>query len=269
MKQLKSSIEDFREIFEKGIKAGCVTEPICSFDESTTAQSVKKILDENHYDLVGVRTNGIINGYACRSDLAEGQISKYFNKFDSRDILPDTISIPEVLEVLNNSNHVFISSFGMVSGIITRGDLQKMPIRMWLFSLISLIEMQMLRIIRERFPDKSWVKLISPGRKEKAEKYFIDLKNKNEEIDPVDCLQFCDKYTIISKTEDILEKLQYGKKKKEFCTLLKELEELRNNLAHAQDIITAKWPSIINISKIAEEFLKICEIINGGKNHII
>lgn len=222
-------------------------------------------MDKKEYDVVGVRTNGIINGYACRRDLAEGLLSKYFMEFDLSELLPDTTSIPEVLKVIINFNHVFISSFGIVAGIITRGDLQKVPIRMLLFSLISLIEMQMLRIIHERFPENSWDKLISPGRKEKAKKLFRDREKKNEEIDLVDCLQFCDKYEIISKTEDFLEKLQYNKK--EFCTLLEDLKKLRNNLAHSQDIITANWPSIINLSKTAEEFLKTCETINGRKNN--
>jgi len=267
MKQLKSSIEDLREIFEKGINAGCITEPLCSFDKSTTAQNVKKILNENNYDVVGVRTNGIINGYAYKIELAEGQLGKYFNEFDLHKILPDTISIAEVLKLLNNSNHIFISSFGIVSGIITRGDLQKMPIRMWLFSLISLIEMQMLRIIREQFPDKSWVTLISTERKEKAENLLRDRKNKNEEIDLVDCLEFCDEYKIISKMKDLLEKLPCCKKKKEFCAKMKEFRELRDNLAHSQDIITASWPNIINLSNTAEKFLTIFETFNSGKNN--
>lgn len=257
MKELKSSIKNLREIFEKSIKARHITVPFCSFDESAIAQDVKKFLDKKDFDVVGVRTNGIINGYACRRDLAEGKLGKYFKKFDSCELLSDTTSILEVLKVIIHYDYVFILSFGGVSGIITRGDLQKIPIRMWLFSLISLIEMQMLRIIRERFPENSWDKLIKPPRKEKADKLFEKRKKKNEEIDLVDCLQFCDKYTIISKTEDLLEKLQCDKKK--FCTLLVDLKKLRDNLAHAQDIITANWHSIIDLSEKAEEFLKKCE----------
>lgn len=262
MKQLKSSLEDLREIFEKGITAHHITETLCSFDESAIAQEVKKLLVEKNYDVVGVRTYSKINGYACKKDLAEGKLGEYFKNFDPSEILPDTISISEVLKVIIGSNHVFISSFGGVVGIITRGDLQKIPIRMWLFSLISLIEMQMLRIIRERFPENSWDKKIHPKRKIKAENCFNDRKNKKEEIDLLDCLQFCDKYTIISRTEDLLEKLQYAKKKKEFRKLLKRLEGLRNDLAHAQDIITTDWPNIIDLSTTAEEFLKNCETIN-------
>lgn len=263
MKQLKSSIEDLREIFEKGIKASCITEPFCSFDESAITQEVKKFLEENRYDIIGVRKEGKIKGFACNEDLVEGQLSKYFKEFDQCEILPDTASIPEVLNVVFNFKHVFISSFGEVAGIITRGDLQKIPIRMWLFSLISLIEMQMLRIICARYPENFWVGKILPKRKKLAEDILNKRKNKNEEIDLVDCLQFCDKRTIISETEDLLEKLQCDKK--EFCTLLEDLEVLRNNLAHAQDIITANWPSIIKLSKEAEGFLKRCETINGGK----
>ena len=266
MKQLKSSIEDLREIFDKSVKARHITVSFCSFDESAIAQDVKVILDENAFDVVGVRTNGTINGYAYRRDLAEGKLGKYSKEFNQCELLSDNTSIPEVLEVIIKFNRVFILSFGRVAGIITRGDLQKVPIRMWLFSLISLIEMQMLRIIRKRFPENSWDKLISPGRNEKAKKFFVDNKSKNEEIDLVDCLQFCDKYTIISKTQDLLEKLQCDKN--DFCALLKELNNLRDDLAHAQDIITADWPNIITLSKKAEEFLKTCETINSVKNHM-
>lgn len=250
-------MEDLREIFEKSIKASCITEPFCSFDESVNAQKVKKFLEENRYDLVGIRKEGKIKGFACNEDLGEGQLSNYFKVFDQCEILPDTATIPEVLNVVFCFKHGFISSFGEIAGIITRGDLQKMPIRMWLFSLISLIEMQMLRIIRERFSEDSWEKLILPKRKTQAQGIYDKRKYKHEEIDLVDCLQFCDKRTIISKTEDLLEKLQTDKKK--FCKLLKELEQLRNDLAHAQDIITANWPSIINLLKEAEVLLKKCE----------
>jgi CBS domain-containing protein len=260
MKQLKSSIEDVREIFEKGIKVSHITEPFCSFDESAIATDVKRFLDEKQYDVVGVRTNGIINGYAYSSDLAKGQIIKYLKKFDQRELLSDTASITEALKMMTNSNHIFVLSFGSVAGIITRGDLQKIPIRMWLFSLISLIEMQMLRIIRKRYPGKSWEELIHPDRYKKVEEYFINLKKKNEEIELVDCLQFCDKREIILKTEDILEKLKCSKTK--FCELLEDLENLRNNLDHAQNMITDGWSSIIKLSKEAEELLEKFEKLN-------
>ena len=44
------------------------------------------------------------------------------------------------------------------------------------------------------------------------------------------------------------------------CNLfLKNLEMLRNNLAHAQDIITGKLPELFILARDAEDFLNKCE----------
>jgi hypothetical protein len=43
--------------------------------------------------------------------------------------------------------------------------------------------------------------------------------------------------------------------------LLKDLEGLRDVLAHAQDIITGRWPGIVDLASRAEEFLSRCEEI--------
>jgi hypothetical protein len=150
----------------------------------------------------------------------------------------------------------------VVSGIITPGDLGKMPVRMWLFSLVSMIEMQMLRIIKKKYPGNSWKKYISSEeRLHNTEEIFKELQNNNQAIELIDCLQFCDKRDIILEDEDILKKLKYSKNK--FDELLKDLENLRNNLAHAQNIITTKWPNIIILSKEAEDLLTRFEEIES------
>jgi hypothetical protein len=72
---------------------------------------------------------------------------------------------------------------GHVSGIITKGDLQKAPLRMWLFGLLSLIEMQLLRLIRTTYPDDTWTQLLSYGRLGKAQQFLEDRQRRNEAID--------------------------------------------------------------------------------------
>ena len=76
-------------------------------------------------------------------------------------------------------------------------------------------------------------------------------------IDLADCLQFCDKREIVLKNEEIRKRLCVSR---ESCDrFLKKLEDLRNNLAHAQDIISENWPDIIDIARDAENFLHKCE----------
>ena len=263
MKKPKSSIEDLKEIFEKDFKASYIAEPLYSFDNTADAQEVKELMIRKDFDVIGIREGGLISGYANRRDLNGAQLGNYSLKFDEQEKLPDIAPISEVFNVIKRFDHVFVTAFDdRVSGIITPGDLEKMPVRMWLFSLISLIEMQMLRIIKKKYSGNSWREHISSDERIKdAEKIFKELQKENKEIELVDCIQFCDKRDIISKSKDITRNLEQFDNKKDFVKLLKQLEKLRNNLAHAQNIITDKWPNVVILSKKAEELLGNFEAI--------
>ncbi len=149
---------------------------------------------------------------------------------------------------------------GEVAGIITKGDLQKSPMRMWLFGVLSLIEMQFLRLIRAAYKQDSWTSFISESRLEKAKKFLKDRQQQNEAIDLADCLQFADKGYIVVKS-DLFCRVFGGISKGVARDFLKELRYLRDDLAHAQDIITGRWPKIVELAKTAEKLLAACEEI--------
>jgi predicted transcriptional regulator len=259
MKQLKSSLQDLREIFERSITIMHIAEPLCSFDINSSANEVKKFMDDKDYDVIGVRENGLISGFARKSQFSGGQLRDYLTKFDEKNLLHGTDSIINLIESFRYTDTIFVLFFGKVGGIITRGDLQKIIIRMWLFGLISLIEMHLLRIIRKFFPDGQWEKFLNKKRIDDARKILSARRRKNLAIDLVDCLQLCDKREIIINYKEILNKLSINRNSCE--KFLKRLEPLRNDLAHAQDIITENWPEIIHIVKDAEDFLDKCEEI--------
>ena len=84
---------------------------------------------------------------------------------------------------------------------------------MWLFELISLIEMQFLRLIRDGWPVESWIKpeMISPDRLEKAREMLAERQRRNEAFDLTDCLQFGDKTTIVLKNKRLRVALGFEK----------------------------------------------------------
>ena len=149
-------------------------------------------------------------------------------------VVPDGAPLVSVIQSLRNNDAVFVSVFDKVSGIVTRGDLQKAPVRMWLFGLISLVEMQMLRLIRSRYPDDSWCALLNEKRIAAAQKILADREKHNLETDISDCLQWCDKRDIILKDRALL-LLSGLKDRNSGDRFLRHLEALRNDLAHAQD----------------------------------
>lgn len=133
MKKPKSSIEDLKDIFEKDFKAGYIAEPLYSFDNTADAQEVKKLMVEKDFDVIGIRKEGLNTGYAIRKDLNSNILENYSLDFEEQEKLPDTAPISEVFNVIKTFNRVFIMAFGKVSGIITPGDLEKMPVRMCFF----------------------------------------------------------------------------------------------------------------------------------------
>jgi len=52
--------------------------------------------------------------------------------------------------------------------VISRRDLQKPPLRMWLFGAITVLDANMAWAIEELYPGESWQNLLSPRRLEKA-----------------------------------------------------------------------------------------------------
>jgi hypothetical protein len=256
MKHLKSSLKDLREIFERSIIIREIAEPLSSFDVNSSVDNVKQFMSTKDYDVIGVREDGLICGYARKSELSEGKIGDYLIHFGENEKFPETTSLIKVLKLFRDLDRIFVLFLEQVGGIVTRGDLQKAPVRMWLFGLISLIEMQLLRIIRESYPEEEWKDLINQHRLNNANKILSERQSNNTAIDLADCLQFCDKRDIVLKSNEIGEKLGFNNKSEFF---LKGLEELRNNLCHAQDIITGNWPNIIDLAIEAENFLHKCE----------
>lgn len=261
MKQLKSSGSDLRKLFDQNITVRHVAEYLLAFEADSPATAARKYMEDADFDLIGVRHRGIVTGYALRADLSVGTLLDHVRPFDPSDLLSDGAPLLTTLQALRDAPRKFVIVLDHVSGIVTRGDMQKSPVRMWLFGLITLIEMQMLRLIRERYPHESWKKALSPGRLEAASRIFELRKQKKEEgIGLIDCLQFCDKREILLKTSDFVEATGIEAEGSE-ASCMKRLEQVRDRLAHAQDIVTGLWPELVDLAASAEAILHTCEAV--------
>ena len=66
-----SSVENLRRVFMEGFAARDIAEPLLSFDASTSAAEVLRVMERHDFDVVGVRQEGCVVGYAERADLGE------------------------------------------------------------------------------------------------------------------------------------------------------------------------------------------------------
>ena len=243
MKQLKSSLGDLRRLFVRTITLRDIAEPLVSFDSTHPAAAVRSFMESREFDVVGVREGGVVTGFVGHEDLADASVGEGRRAFAAHMVLPDGEPLLSAFTALREKRHVFITVLGHVGGIVTRGDLQKAPVRLWLFGLVSLLEMQLLRVVRERYPGESWAGLLSAERTVGARRLFEERRRRNEGSDLSDCLQLGDKASILMKDAELFASTGFASKRA-LEKFFKDVGTLRNALAHANDIVAGRWPAL-------------------------
>jgi hypothetical protein len=237
-----------RKLFTEGISARDIAEPLRSFDGGTDAGEVLAVMRASGLEVAGVRRDGLVTRFVVQGDLGAGHCEEHARRFEAAVTVEENASLPEVLGVLAESPHCFVTLLGHAGALITRADIQKPPVRMWLFGMITIIEMFLARTVEESYPNDSWTARLSPGRLHKAEALRAERQRRGQAARLVDCLQFSDRAEILVK--DPARRSEFGfESKRESERMIKQMESLRNNLAHAQDILAHDWDAIIMISK--------------------
>lgn len=258
MKQLKSSLGDLRRLFARTITLRDIAEPLVSFDHSQSAATVRSFMETREFDVVGVREHGVVTGFLVRDDLEGPTAGEHRRPFSPDLVLPDGEPLLSAFAALRERRHVFITVLGHVGGIVTRGDLQKAPVRLWLFGLVSLLEMQMLRVVRERYPNDAWTELLTEERVAGAKRVFDERRRRNEENDLSDCLQLGDKATVLMKDPELFALSGFASKRA-LETFFKDVGALRNALAHSNDILSGRWPALVDLVTDLESLLERLE----------
>lgn len=267
MKHLKSSSVDLRELFKESITVKYLAEPLKSVQADEAAEILRPWMEAHDFDVLGIEEEGVVCGYVQRSLLGKGRCGDFQKIFHPSELIASSTPLMELLPLLGQKRRLFVLEGNRISGIVTCGDLQKAPVRMLLFGLVTLLEMNLLRLVRIFYPDDTWQPFLKKERLVAAKNLWEQGRARNEAIDLVDYLQFCDKRDLILASPDVFERL--GLKSKRYGErFFKAAEALRNKLAHAQDLVNgSSWPEVISLAQEIETLLQRCEEIELGSGN--
>lgn len=254
-----SSYKNLRSLYEQNITVNSISETMDTCNLHDDAEMIQSMMVIKDYDVLGVEENGIVIGYVVRNELKEGSCKEYYRSFSPTELVSESTPLIDTLFFLKEIDRIFILEGNRVTKVVTLADLQKPPIRMLLFGLISLLEMHLYRIINHYFPEDTWKTHLSTNRINLAEELFSLRKSQNEAIQLSDCLQICDKRDIVLNEKPLRERLGIETKSKG-NHYFKQLEKLRNNLAHSQNINTQNsWDEMFLLIEQTEKLLGACE----------
>jgi hypothetical protein len=256
MQPLEPLPDRLRQLFFEQFTVADIAEVCASFDAERPADEVRAFMEARDFSQVGVRAEGFLRGYVRLEELSDGTCGDVMREFSDDDVLPESASLLEVIKAVGVYRRCFVSGMGEVIGIVTLRDFEKPAVRMWLFGLITMVEMRLVEEIRHRHPHESWTAELSEGRVAKARQLCEERQRRKQSVELIDCLQFSDKAQIVLRIEEIRERMGVASRESG-QKLFRRLEELRNNLAHAQELAATDWKSIVGVALRMEQILGV------------
>lgn len=246
-----------KNIFLNNITTKSIYEPLQSCPADSDASEAKQHLLKREFNVAGVKEakEGDVKGYVVTNEIQHGTIRSNIKNISPDLLISDSTPIADLFSVLKNKDFVFVIQWNSIDGIITIADINKPPVRLYIFGIISLFEMHLNFWINNYYKNESWIGIINKARIDKAENIYNYRKGNNQDLSLLECLEFCDKRDILAKSSKFITK--FFPSKKVFEKFVCQIEKIRNELAHSQSSIIAniEWNSFIELIKNAEDFL--------------
>jgi hypothetical protein len=243
-----SHAENSLNLFLEGFAVRDIASPLASFDDAAPTAAIVSAMEERQTEVAGIRAKGAMVGWLTREDALLGKA----RTFDPALVVDADASLNTVLQKLSPQSFVFVQTFGEVAGVVGMSDLEKAPMRMWLFGLVTITELRVTRMIDEACPADAWRQYLSAGRLQLAVDLQAHRRRRGQQPTLLECLQLADKGQIVARDARLRELTQFASRSsvEEFVSAL---QDLRNNLAHASDI-AGDWEIIrelaLNVHRI-------------------
>jgi len=241
-------------LFSEAFTAQHLAEPVRSFDASRPCKEVQAMMELHHLDIVCLREQGAIVGYARNDDLVGRTCRENMRTFRDGQVVSGDSPFSDVIHVLTLQEYGFISILGEIAGVFSRDDINKPVARMWLFGIITFVEMNVIKVISLHFPGDSWQSALTEERLQQAKALQAERNRRGQHCSLLDCIQLSDKGKIVISKEETLAMMGL-ESRRSAKKVIREMESLRNNLAHAQDIVTYDWGQIVRLTGRLEETL--------------
>jgi hypothetical protein len=237
-------------LFNQAFVAEDIAEPLKSFDGTRQVDDVISLMDLQKIEIAGVRQGGSVVATVRRNDLheMEGALTPYTRVISRDQIVNGDCPLSEVGTVLSRHEYCFVAILDSIGGVITRNEFEKPVVRMWLFGMITIIEMAVTQTIRNLWPDDSWTELVSKSRLQQARKLYDERQRRQQHSELLDCLQLGDKGKILISDPEQLALLDFPSQSTA-KKIIKDVESLRNNLAHGQSIVVNDWAQILRFTR--------------------
>ena len=239
MKGLKT----LNNIFDRDLNVLSIAEKfkVCNMED------YKIYSEKKGFDSVIIIDNG---EYKIYDNWKDEDISRLRHE----DVISESTPLLQTFQKLLDKRRLIVKTVDGLSHIVTKSDLDKIPFRIWLFGNVSLFELELREFIESHIP--LWKSYLKDSRLKKAQELYHKKITKNEDIGLINCLQLCDFGTIMNKGGKQFLKRISTTSNNEFKRAFKEVNEIRDEVAHSNESFSMSWEAIFESVQFAESMIK-------------
>jgi hypothetical protein len=212
------------------------------------------------YDVLPVKREGQIIGVMTKKKPLEVQ------PLENNWLITHDTPISELVGLFVTTSKPAFLVFAQheVVGIVTPADLNKLPARIYVYSLIGDVELQLSYLIRNEpgMTKEKILGLIGKNRSEDIRSDLARLRDQNVDVDAIQLLYLSDMLTVIQKTGALRKKLGYASRN-EAEQGLSGINELRKKAMHLVRSLLEIMPD--DLYSLQNRFEKISLILNRIK----
>ncbi len=174
-----------------------------------------------------VNEAGHVVGVLAPNEPTWGAVREAMQPLDGTMLVSADEPLARFLPTLADGPYRLVVRGTRISGIVTRSDVLKLPVRLLAFTLVTHLEMTMASLIRAKHPhDDTWMDLVEPYRQKGVLGKFKRLQKHKLDPSLLECTDFRDKRVVVAKLY-VLDDT--------FLTETEQVEGMRNAIAHAAD----------------------------------
>lgn len=166
----------------------------------------------------------------------EQPISQVMNEIRLKHVISSDAQFIDILTGLEDQPFYLLGGKNRVTGIITRADLNTSPARIHLFDRISLLEIELRKLIAELAPDWKEDVLLHPDIVEEIERLYSEAQRANIELSEIHYAGFAALVKVITHYEGCWSACGYEADHKARSDLSK-IKDLRNDVVHSNLIL--------------------------------
>lgn len=190
---------------EGGLRVGHIaTTPVRACDIDDNVAEVRVDPRFAGFDQIPVQREGCIVGVyepgatGAHEDTGSGLVKYAMRGLDESVLVSAELPLTRFMDIIGSNPYRLVVDGTAIRGIVTWSDLHKLPVRLYVFSLVTHLEMLMLDIIRSRKPrDEDWLDLLRPNRQTKVKKDFERLRAARLDPAMLEFTSFGDKRQIV------------------------------------------------------------------------